>query len=230
MSLGPSAGGRSVSVPVARAPCCSLNLSVSRGSSSLDKGPRQRDTCHYVGMGTYVAFLRAVNVRPRWVRMADLTELLESSGYTDVDTHIQSGNVRLTTPMRSRGKLAAALHEQISLKFGFDVPVVLRTLDDLAELSRQIDDLGVPDLGEPLRSTYVTLLSEEPPPEWTAELQAWSVPGEAATVLGENVVAWYSRTMQNSKLPANSIWKRLPAVQTARNITVIRAILERWGE
>ncbi len=41
-------------------------------------------------------------------------------------THIQSGNVRVTTSMRSAAKVEASLRSLISDEFGFDVPVVVR--------------------------------------------------------------------------------------------------------
>ena len=58
-------------------------------------------------MPSHVAFLRAVNVGGRFVRMAELRAALEAAGFTDVETHLQSGNVRVRTPMRSTAKVAA---------------------------------------------------------------------------------------------------------------------------
>ena len=52
-------------------------------------------------MPTYIALLRAVNVGGRIYKMADLREHLTESGLEDVETHIQTGNVRFRSSMRS---------------------------------------------------------------------------------------------------------------------------------
>ena len=47
---------------------------------------------------TWIALLRAVNIGTRRYLMADLRAALTAAGYTDVETHIHTGNVRLTGP------------------------------------------------------------------------------------------------------------------------------------
>lgn len=64
-------------------------------------------------MVVHIAFLRAVNVAPRWVKMEQLRKLLSDNGFDDVETHIQSGNIRLRTAMRSRAKIVATLERLI---------------------------------------------------------------------------------------------------------------------
>ncbi|HEU5420497.1 MAG TPA: DUF1697 domain-containing protein, partial [Streptosporangiaceae bacterium] len=50
-------------------------------------------------MPRYAALLRGINVGGRnKVAMADLREIVESLGHTDVATYIQSGNVVFTSP------------------------------------------------------------------------------------------------------------------------------------
>ena len=95
-------------------------------------------------MPTFVAFLRAVNVRPRWVPMERLRKHLSDSGFTAVETHIQSGNVLLTTPMRSAAGVRDELHQLLSAEFGFDIPVVVRTKQELQTLAAEVDDLPSP--------------------------------------------------------------------------------------
>ena len=78
-------------------------------------------------MAVWIGFLRAVNVGKRQVRMQALRELLEAEGYEEVETHIQSGNVKVRSGSRSAAKVEADLRRAISAGFGFDVPVVVRT-------------------------------------------------------------------------------------------------------
>ena len=64
--------------------------------------------------------------------MADLRTLLERRGYEDVRTHLQSGNVVLSSPLSPR-KLEAQLEQQLAAGLGMDVQVLVRTRAELAE-------------------------------------------------------------------------------------------------
>ena len=61
-------------------------------------------------MPRHLAFLRAINLGPlRKVPMAELRERLTAAGFADVETHIQTGNIALTSTMRSQAKVEAAI-------------------------------------------------------------------------------------------------------------------------
>ena len=64
--------------------------------------------------------------------MAKLRALMEELGYRDVRTYVNSGNVVFSGPRRSAKHLETALAKT----FGFEVPVVLRTRDELAAVVR----------------------------------------------------------------------------------------------
>ena len=83
----------------------------------------------------YVAFLRAVNLgKTRQVPMARLRKLLEAEGFDNVGTYIQSGNVFFDSTERSKAKLTKRLEAVIAGEFGFEVPVMVRTLPELEKL------------------------------------------------------------------------------------------------
>ena len=80
-------------------------------------------------MTRYAGFLRGVNLGKRTVKSAELKAAFEALGFTNVKTLLASGNV-LFDAKAAKGlkeKIEAGLKEQ----FGFDVPIVLRTLDEL---------------------------------------------------------------------------------------------------
>lgn len=79
-------------------------------------------------MAQYLAFLRGVNVGGNnMVKMSVLKTALEDDGFTDVKTYIQSGNVFVSTPQRSRIKVADAVAATIKRHFKLDVKVVVFT-------------------------------------------------------------------------------------------------------
>jgi hypothetical protein len=82
-------------------------------------------------MARQIALLRGINVGGnKRVEMARLRALMEELGYRDVRTYVNSGNVVFSGPRRSEKHLEAA----IAKAFGFDVPVVLRSRDELADI------------------------------------------------------------------------------------------------
>jgi uncharacterized protein (DUF1697 family) len=83
----------------------------------------------------YVAFLRAVNVGGRKVEMARLRETLGGLGLGTPRTYIASGNAFFTAPAggaEERRELAGRIGAELERVFGFVVPVVLRTHEQLA--------------------------------------------------------------------------------------------------
>lgn len=84
----------------------------------------------------YVALLRGINVGGnKKVPMADLKKLMEKKGFTDVRTLLASGNVMFSSDQKE-----AAVHKTLEAiieeKFGFNVPVILRTHEEVATLAK----------------------------------------------------------------------------------------------
>jgi uncharacterized protein (DUF1697 family) len=95
-------------------------------------------------MPTYVALLRGVNVgKAKRVPMADLRDVLAGLGCTEVATLLNSGNAVFKSTARSASGCAAAIARALADRFGFDVPVIVKSAPDL----------GVIVAGNPLRFT-----------------------------------------------------------------------------
>jgi len=83
-------------------------------------------------MNTYIALLRGINVGGhKKVPMAELRELLSKSGFGNVQTYIQSGNVILESSEGQINSIEEQIKKVILDYFGFDVPVIVKTNDDL---------------------------------------------------------------------------------------------------
>jgi uncharacterized protein (DUF1697 family) len=86
-------------------------------------------------MPTYIALLRGINVSgQKPVPMADLQKLFEKLGFKGAKTFIQSGNVVFKAPEGEPGALAGLIEAGIKKKFAFDVPVIVRTLEELSSI------------------------------------------------------------------------------------------------
>lgn len=80
-------------------------------------------------MTRHAAFLRGVNLGKRTVRSAELKAAFEAMGFENVKTLLASGNVLFDA--RASGTLKARIEAGLEAGFGFKVPIVLRTIDEL---------------------------------------------------------------------------------------------------
>jgi uncharacterized protein (DUF1697 family) len=151
--------------------------------------------------GRQVALLRGINVgRAKRVEMADLRALVESLGYTDVRTLLNSGNVVFTAPRAAPGKAAARIEEALAGQLGISARVTVFTAAELAAAVRDNPLLEV--AGDPSRH-FVAFLADpadrrlEPlaGQEWAPEVLAlgprvayiWCPEGLLASRLSEAV-------------------------------------------
>src|SRR5674476_1035939 len=86
-------------------------------------------------MPTYIAFLRAINVGGRFTTMADLRAGLNPKGFSEVESYIQSGNLRFASTLRSATEVEAALETALEQICGFTVRAIVRTPGQLGELT-----------------------------------------------------------------------------------------------
>jgi len=79
----------------------------------------------------YIAFLRGINVGGRLAKMQHLRELFSELGLAKVRSYIQTGNIFFEAPDEDRFKLQTRIEEHLAKALGYDVPVFLRTIDEL---------------------------------------------------------------------------------------------------
>ena len=178
-------------------------------------------------MPTYIAMLRAVNVGGRFYKMADLRDCLTASGLEDVETYIQTGNVRFRSPLRSRAKVQHHVETALRGGCGFDVPAIVLTPAELSRVYADALGLAAPLSGDGVRQ-YVTFLQEEPPAAAARAVEAWDFDGERAKVSGRAVHVWLTRSTHQSKI-SNARLERALGVGTTRDLKVVKTLAERWG-
>jgi uncharacterized protein (DUF1697 family) len=154
--------------------------------------------------------------------MADLRKLLEEAGYEDVRTHLQSGNVVLSSTLSPR-KLEAQLERQLAKGLGFDVQVLVRTRAELAEVVA-LDPLGKV-VTNPSRY-LVSFLSKPLPARVARELEAAEIAPARLVSEGRELYAWYPDGVQRAPLAKLLDDKRLGVVSTARNWNTVTKLLE----
>ena len=136
-------------------------------------------------------------------------------------THLQSGNVVLSSPLSPR-KLEAQLERQLAAGLGMDVQVLVRTRAELAKVVA-LDPLGKVATNP---SRYlVSFLSKKLPAKLERELEAAGV-----VVRGRELYAWHPDGVQRSPLAKLLDDKKLGVVSTARNWNTVTKLLELLDE
>ena len=83
---------------------------------------------------TYISILRGINVSGhKRILMTELKVLYEELGFTDVKTYIQSGNVIFRTK-DNKEEVIVKIERAIKKKFGFYVPVIIRTISEFKKV------------------------------------------------------------------------------------------------
>ncbi len=178
-------------------------------------------------MPSYVAFLRAINLGPtRKFPKADIVAATEAAGGTDVLTHINTGNVRLTTSLRSRAKVEAVLEAAYEERTGFAVPTIVYTPAELAAIAAHARELSA---ARPhLERHYVYLLKTDPDPAAAAAVEARSDEVNEVVVRDRAAHVLLGPGYQAGGVDPYRVEKSLGVVATNRNLNVVTTLAEKW--
>ena len=170
-----------------------------------------------------IVLLRGINLAGRRrVAMADLRKLLEGHGYEDVRTHLQSGNVVLTSSV-SADRLAKKLESQLEAGLGFEIEVIVRTR---AELARVVARNPLGDVAKDSSRYLVTFLRTKPAAKVVRELSAVDVAPEQVAVSGREVYSWHPGGSQGSPLAKLLAKTGVSGAGTNRNWRTVTKLLE----
>jgi uncharacterized protein (DUF1697 family) len=158
---------------------------------------------------TRIALLRGINVgRNKRIAMGDLRAMIQSLGYEDVRTHIQSGNVIFVAGAGKDATLEQHISAGIRTTFGIDVAVMVRTA---AEIASVVDSNPFVARGAETRELHATFVATAPPAAKidTVDRDACA-PDEFA--VGDRVIYMRLRNgIMGSRLPD---WDKVLGVQT----------------
>ena len=184
-------------------------------NSGTGQGPTRR-----------VALLRGINLGGnRTIPMAGLRDLAGDLGWTEVATHLQSGNL-LFTAAGGDDEVAAQLVRAVRGEFGIAVDVVIRTG---AQLRALLDAHPYAD-GDPSR--VVVACADRPVGELAARRLAELVSNRERVEVagtGTDVYADFPDGQAASRLAAGLVAALRPATGTARNLRTLTRIVELLG-
>ncbi|MGF1636130.1 MAG: DUF1697 domain-containing protein [Cyclobacteriaceae bacterium] len=176
-------------------------------------------------MKKYVAVLRGINVGGHHkVPMAQLRELFESLGYSQVKTLLNSGNVVFSTDIENTELLEQNLAKEFHKTFGFEIPTMVRTESDINELTAASPFASIEITSD--TRFYVTFVRNMPP---TAQQMPWESPLSSLKIIrADNKMVCSVLDVSKSSTPdAMGILEKLYTKDiTTRNWNTILKIAE----
>jgi uncharacterized protein (DUF1697 family) len=154
--------------------------------------------------------------------MPELRALLADGGFADVRTYVQSGNVVLESG-DPPAEVASAAERLIAERFGFEVDVIVRTSDELAEV---VGLNPLADVATDPKRYQVSFCESEPDPDTVSQVAAAAAESERLVAIGRELYAWHPEGVARSKLWAKLAGPGLGVRATARNWTTVETLLE----
>jgi len=173
-------------------------------------------------MARCAILLRGINIGPnKRIPMAELRSLLTQDGFGDVATHLQSGNVVLSSS-GSPEAAARRCEALIAERFGLQIRAVVRTHVELAAVVRANP---LPEAAADPRRYQVTFLESAPDPDMAPRLAVAATPEERFAVIGREIYAWHPEGIAHSRLATLLAGRGFKVAATARNWTTVGALL-----
>ncbi len=171
--------------------------------------------------GRRVALLRGINVGgARKVPMGDLREVATGLGWTEVATHLQSGNLLFTAAGRDV-ELSRTLTAALRNRFAMDIDVIVRTGEEVRQLVT-----GHPFADGDPAHVMIACCDRPVSTAAAAKLAGLAVEGERLQVVGADIYADFPAGQARSKLAAQLVSALKPASGTARNLRTMTKLAE----
>lgn len=168
-------------------------------------------------MTTYLSLLRGINIGGhKKIKMSDLKALYESLGFVQVTTYIQSGNVLFSAETNETDDvLSLRISKSIEERFGFDVPVVIRTKEEMQNIVVQ-NPFGEEAETAPDK-LVVMYLGSIPDTATLAQVQTKINDNSRFAFIGNTLYFFYPDGYGQTKWHSNFFEKQLKTIVTARN-------------
>ena len=174
----------------------------------------------------HLVLLRGINVSGHnMIKMEVLKSTLETAGFNNVETYIQSGNVFVETDDESTFGVGFKIKQEIFKTFGYDVPTIVITKNDL-ELCLKNPFLKAKNVDT--KKLYVAFVSKELSESAINDLKISQFKPDEAVIDGIRIFIKYEIGAGKTRLDQKYIEKKLQLTATIRNWNTINKLLEMY--
>jgi uncharacterized protein (DUF1697 family) len=180
-------------------------------------------------MQTFISLLRGVNMAGHnKIKMTDLSSLYKKIGFKDAETFIQSGNVVFSNPENlSEADLTAKIEEAISKKFKYNIPVIIRTTEELREIISLNPFVNEENFNP--EKLAVIFLYEKPSEAQIEKVKNVNFPPDKFMIAGKEIFIYCPNGFGKSKIYTGFFENKMKVSGTGRNWNTINALLKIAG-
>ena len=179
-------------------------------------------------MGCYVAFLRGMNLGGRRIKNEELRRHFEQMGFEEVATFRASGNVVFSSPGReAETKLARRVEAELDARLGYDVPVFLRSIEEVAAIAAQ-EPFAPKAVAKSKGKLQVSLLAKRPSEAARKKVLALASDEDLVAIEGCELYWLPSGGLLESDLDLKAI-AALLGTDTRRTMGTIEQIAAKYG-
>jgi len=174
-------------------------------------------------MQTYISMLRGINVSGhKIIKMDALRKMYADLNFKNVKTYIQSGNVIFQDKKTKHEELEKKIAEKISDEFGFEVPVLVKDLDELTTVLK--NNPLVNKRNEDITKLHVTFLSQEPEQANIDKIKNGQYASDEFILIGKTVYLFCPNGYGKTKLSNTFFENKLKIIATTRNWKTINEL------
>jgi uncharacterized protein (DUF1697 family) len=176
-------------------------------------------------MQTLISFLRGINMAGHnSIKMNDLSYLYMDLGFIDVETYIQSGNVIFCShDNKSVSDISQSIEKALLEKFSFNIPVMIRTVQEIKELSSSNYFLSEENF-DPAKMAVI-FLQERCKISQIQKVKDIDYPPDKFKISGREIFIYCPNGFGRTKLYTNFFEKKMGVTGTARNWITVTTLL-----
>ncbi|HJR99576.1 MAG TPA: DUF1697 domain-containing protein [Flavobacterium sp.] len=180
-------------------------------------------------MKTHLALLRGINVSGHnMIKMDALKKALENSGFQNVKTYIQSGNVFVDTEEENGASVGFQIKQEIFKVFGHEVPVIVIGKQDLEACFSNNSFLKEKECDT--KKLYVAFISKTLDFGAMNDLKMSQVKPDECQIDANRIFIKYDIGAGKTKFDQKYIEKKLNVTATIRNWNTVTKLLEIYNE
>ena len=171
----------------------------------------------------HVAMLRGVNVSgQKIIRMERLRASCAALGFRNVETYLQSGNIVFVTARQPPSSLATRICDRIRRDFGFDVPVIVKTSGEMADVVAHNPFLR--KRGIDVSKLHVTFLAAAVSPAALKNLETLAKPPDRFHAGPREIYLYCPGGYGRTALSNTAVESALSVTATTRNWKTVNAL------
>jgi len=176
-------------------------------------------------MTSVISILRGINVSgQKKIPMAELKTLYHELKFKNIATYIQSGNVIFSTGQTNFKTLSRKIEQKIFEKYGFHVPVIIRTADEMQSAINNNPFLKIKNIA--IDKLHVTFLEDNPNNDHIEKIKAYQYEPDKFIIVGKEVYLSCPDGYGRTKLTNTFFESKLKVRATTRNWRTVNELLK----